>query len=169
MDTYLGTVQRIFSNWTALKMSVEHGMGSNKTAQEFCEYIAEILSMNEKLDVDELEDEIRYRMDSDFNTHIEDNSDKEVAKLLHRFHSLHTSKDQQNAILFQSQLPATQSWLLNQNYQKPKKVDNDSDSSTSSDDDDETDDCEQSSSNSQMEVDPDGWSVVSKKNKSSHK
>ncbi|KOX70832.1 hypothetical protein WN51_02256 [Melipona quadrifasciata] len=48
-EFFLSVVQRIFSNWTALRMAVEHNMGTKEMVIEFCSYMTEVMYMNEEV------------------------------------------------------------------------------------------------------------------------
>jgi hypothetical protein len=139
----LNIIQRIFSNWTALKMAVEHGMGTKEQANDFCIYVDKIMSMNEQLDVSDIAAELDDYMDLEFNTKLEDNSETQVAAEIHRFHSYLKLNDVQKLEEEIGKLTQIQPWIMpNTNHVAhniSKKEDN------------------------EMEVDPDGWTVITRK------
>ncbi|XP_034935426.1 uncharacterized protein [Chelonus insularis] len=111
-DFFLQITQRIFSNWTALRMAVEHGMGSKDKAIEFCPYITEVIYMNENLSSDEVAGELEEYMDTEFNTELQDNSAIEVAQQLLRFYQYCLNSDEKTAMAEMEKLPALKSWIL---------------------------------------------------------
>lgn len=150
--TCLNAVERIFSNWTALKMAVEHGMGTAEQASCFCEYVVEFLTMNERLDPTDIAAELEDYMDSEFNTQLEDNSEKEVAEIVHQFYTHLRSNDVEKLSSVVEKLPALQPWIArNQSVNSmPDTVKRDDSDSTS---------------NNEMEVDSEGFSLVRRKKK----
>ncbi|GJQ76791.1 hypothetical protein Trydic_g15002 [Trypoxylus dichotomus] len=81
-------IERIFSNWTALRLAVEHCMGgpdSKQVALDTMEYITQYCMSEPNLDVEDIEDELDDIMDQKFNTFCEDDSIREVSQLLYSF------------------------------------------------------------------------------------
>ena len=164
--TTLSIIERIFSNWTGLRMSVEHGMGSKDQARNFCEYVAQMLSMNEKLHHTDVAAELEDFMDAEFNTRLEDDSEKQIAQEIVQFHQLLVQNDMENLTARLAKVPPLQPWIMP--YTGPVKAahnvaesDDDGDS-----DEDGSDDGESTSKSNQMEVvDPEGWAVVRRKKK----
>ncbi|XP_033341131.1 pre-rRNA-processing protein TSR2 homolog [Megalopta genalis] len=111
-EFFLSVTQRIFSNWTALKMAVEHGMGSKESAVDFCPYMTEVMYMNENLNSSEIANELEDYMDEHFNTELEDNSATQVAEELLRFFHYCCENNESMAVTELEKLPPLQSWLL---------------------------------------------------------
>lgn len=150
---FLSVTQRIFSNWTALKLAVEHGMGSVERAIEFCPYITEVLYMNEGLTSDQIAAEIEDYMDEQLNTILEDNSTVQVAEELLRFYRYCIEGNESTAKVELEKLPPLQSWFTCERPTRatrslPVKQD------SSSDEDMDVDKSEQEA---------DGWTVVTNK------
>ncbi|KAK9719670.1 Pre-rRNA-processing protein TSR2 [Popillia japonica] len=81
-------VERIFSNWTALRLAVEHSMGGPNSKQvAICtiDYIIQYCTSENDLELEDIEDVLDDIMDQEFNTICEDNSIKEVSQLLYNF------------------------------------------------------------------------------------
>lgn len=150
--TCLSVVERIFSNWTALKMAVEHGMGTAEQANCFCEYIVELLTMNEQLHQTDIAGELEDYMDSEFSTQLEDNSEKEVAEIVHQFYTYFRSNDVEKLMSEVQKLPALQPWIArNQSVNRVSEATKEDDSNNTS--------------NNEMEVDSEGFSLVRRKKK----
>lgn len=151
----LSIIERIFSNWTALRMAVEHGMGTSEQARNFCEYVAEILKMNEKLDQLDIAAELEDYMDAEFNTQLEDDSEKQVAEEIHRLHYLLLNDVEKldSEIL---KLPEVKPWIV-------KKTETIHKVSDEVEGDDDEDGEGNSTSRNKMEVDEDGFALVTRK------
>ncbi|XP_043257030.1 uncharacterized protein LOC122399970 [Colletes gigas] len=111
-EFFLSVTQRIFSNWTALKMAVEHGMGSKERAVDFCPYMVEVMYMNENLNSNEIANELEDYMDEHFNTELQDNSATQVAEEMLRFYSYCIENNESIAVAEFEKLPPLQSWLI---------------------------------------------------------
>ncbi|NP_001135814.1 TSR2, 20S rRNA accumulation, homolog [Nasonia vitripennis] len=151
----LNIIERIFSNWTALRMAVEHGMGSTEQARNFCEYVAEILRINEKLDQLDLAAELEDYMDAEFHTQLEDDSEKQVAEEIHRLHYLLLNDVEKldSEIL---KLPEVKPWIVKKTETVRKVLD---EAEGNDDEDDEGTNVPRN----KMEVDDDGFALVTRK------
>ncbi|XP_011499807.1 PREDICTED: uncharacterized protein LOC105363741 [Ceratosolen solmsi marchali] len=139
----LNIIKRIFSNWTALKMAVEHGMGTKEQAYDFCIYVDKLLSMNEQLHTTDIAAELEDYMDLEFNTKLEDNSETQVAEEIQRFNNYLKLNDQQTWEEETAKLSPIQSWILpHSNVVAHSTL---------------------KTENNEMEVDADGWSVIRRK------
>ncbi|XP_015516249.1 uncharacterized protein LOC107221683 [Neodiprion lecontei] len=117
-DFFLTISERVLSNWTALNLAVEHGMGSRDRAEDFPAYITEVLYMNEGLDTDDIAAEIEEYMDEAFQTELQDDSAADVAKVLLRFHKYCMDGDEATAVTEMAKLPPLQPWIMGR---KPAK------------------------------------------------
>lgn len=129
-EFFLLIAQRIFSNWTALKMAVEHGMGTKEMAIDFCFYITEVMYMNEGLNSSEIAHELEDYMDQNFNTELQDDSATQVAEELLKFHR-YCSEDTENLLTVElAKLPLLQPWFftieLARRIQACRTIENDS-------------------------------------------
>ncbi|CAK9805883.1 hypothetical protein ANTQUA_LOCUS4600 [Anthophora quadrimaculata] len=111
-DFFLSVTQRIFSNWTALRMAVEHGMGAKERAVDFCPYITEVMYMNEGLNSSEIASELEDYMDEHFNTELEDNSAIQVAEELLKFYRYSIENNASVLAAELEKVPPLQSWLV---------------------------------------------------------
>ena len=111
-EFFLSVTQRVFSNWTALKMAVEHGMGPKERAVDFCPYMTEVMYMNENLDNSQVANELENYMDEHFDTELHDDSAMQVAEELLRFHRYCTENNEGLAVAELEKLPPLQSWLV---------------------------------------------------------
>ncbi|XP_032681224.1 uncharacterized protein LOC116848821 [Odontomachus brunneus] len=111
-EFFLTGIQRIFSNWTALRLTVEHGMGSKDSAVEFCTYMTEVLSMNDDLSTSEVVTVLEDYMAECFNTEMEDGSAAEVAEILVKFYRYCTENEESTVKTELEKLPPLQPWLL---------------------------------------------------------
>lgn len=111
-EFFLSVTQRVFSNWTALKMAVEHGMGPKENAVDFCPYITEVMYMNENLNSSEVASELEDYMDEQFNTELQDESALQVAEELLRFYKYCIENNESLAMAELEKLPPVQPWLL---------------------------------------------------------
>ncbi|KAL7302843.1 hypothetical protein TKK_0004075 [Trichogramma kaykai] len=151
-------VQRILSNWAALRQAVEHGMGSSDKARVFVQWIVDTLNMNDELDALDLQDELFEYMDDQFQTQLEDNSEKEVALLVIQFYKLFKNNDIRGIEMEYNKLPPTLPWILsNRNIRPAARIGNAAEEDSSSDDEDDSNDNENA-----MEVE-DGWEVVARR------
>ncbi|XP_054005731.1 uncharacterized protein LOC128890853 [Hylaeus anthracinus] len=110
-EFFLSVTQRIFSNWTALKMAVEHGMGLKERAVDLCPYMTEVMYMNESLNSNEVANELEDYLDEHFNTELEDDSAVQVAEELLRFYRYCCENNESIAVAEFEKLPPLQSWL----------------------------------------------------------
>ncbi|KAF3427831.1 hypothetical protein E2986_05793 [Frieseomelitta varia] len=117
-EFFLSVVQRIFSNWTALRMVVEHNMGTKKMVIDFCSYMTEVMYMNEGLNVSEIANELEKYIDEQFNTELEDNSSEQVAEELLRFYRYCIESHESLAVTEFAKLSPLQKWL---DMNKPAK------------------------------------------------
>lgn len=138
-DFFLSIIQRVFSNWTALKMSVEHGMGTNERARNFCLYVMEVLFMNEHLDSSALATELEDYMEAEFNTELQDNSAIQVAEELLRFRRYCAEGNNDIVMSEFEKLPSVQPWIKT-GLPKPTRMlspENDDSSASNEEGDDE--------------------------------
>ncbi|XP_058798679.1 uncharacterized protein LOC131668485 isoform X2 [Phymastichus coffea] len=145
--TSFSIIQRIFSNWTALRMTVEHGNGSIDAAHSFL-----------------LEDVL----DEDFNTRVEDDSEKEVARDILRFHNYITTNDMVTLTNELQKLPPLQPWIIPKfKFLCTAKLEGNSNGNNENKNnlDGIIGDSEAVKSNSDMEVDSEGWSVIQRRKK----
>ncbi|KAL6266784.1 hypothetical protein P5V15_003616 [Pogonomyrmex californicus] len=132
---FLTVTQRIFSNWTALRLSVENDMGPVESAVEFCSYITEVLYMNEGLTSGQVAAELEDYMDDQFNTELQDDSTVQVAEELLRFYRYCMEGNEATAKIEFEKLPPLQPWLnlersiqsTRVNHSQPIKEDSSSD------------------------------------------
>lgn len=118
MPFFQTVTQRIFSNWTALKLAVEHDMGPVESAKEFCSYITDVLYMNEGLVSSQIAAELDDYMDDQFNTEVQDDSSIQIAEELLRFHRYCMEGNESTAKTEFEKLPPLQSWL---NLEQPTR------------------------------------------------
>ncbi|XP_012277605.1 uncharacterized protein LOC105698167 [Orussus abietinus] len=111
-EYFLLVVRRILSNWTALKLAVEHGMGPKENAENLCLYMMEMMFMNENPDSSDIAAELDDYMDAEFNTELEDDSSIEVAKELLRFYHYCVEENETAMRAEFEKLPQIQPWLL---------------------------------------------------------
>ncbi|XP_058798678.1 pre-rRNA-processing protein TSR2 homolog isoform X1 [Phymastichus coffea] len=166
--TSFSIIQRIFSNWTALRMTVEHGNGSIDAAHSFCEYIDKTLSMNEKLHYTDISEVLEDVLDEDFNTRVEDDSEKEVARDILRFHNYITTNDMVTLTNELQKLPPLQPWIIPKfKFLCTAKLEGNSNGNNENKNnlDGIIGDSEAVKSNSDMEVDSEGWSVIQRRKK----
>ncbi|XP_018303819.1 uncharacterized protein [Mycetomoellerius zeteki] len=119
MPFFLTVAQRIFSNWTALKLAVEHDMGSVECAREFCSYMTEVLYINEGLISSEIASVLDDYMDDQFNTEVQDDSIMQVAEELLRFRRYCMEGNESIAKTEFEKLPPLQSWLYTEQPSQP--------------------------------------------------
>lgn len=157
-------VSRIFSNWTALRMAVEHGQGSHTEAVNFCEWVAKFLDMNDKqMHYSDVSTVLADYMDEIFNTVLEDDSENQVAQELVRFHLYMINNDLTKLETELEKLPNFVPWLSEQKN-ATKNKNNDSESNDDMDTSIDDSESENKSNTRQiMDVDEDGWSVVTRK------
>ncbi|KAH0947551.1 hypothetical protein HN011_011483 [Eciton burchellii] len=108
---FWSVTQRVFSNWTALKLAVEHDMGPLQSAIEFCQYITEVLYMNDRLIDEQVADELENYMEIHFNTELQDDSAVQVAIELLRFYQYCIEGNESVAKAEFDKLSPLQSWL----------------------------------------------------------
>lgn len=111
-EFFLSVTQRIFSNWTGLRIAVEHGMGTKEGAIDFCSYMTEVMFMNEQLNSTEISNELEDYMDEHFNTELQDDSTMQVAEELLRFYCYCTKNNEGLAVAELAKLPPLQSWFV---------------------------------------------------------
>ncbi|XP_014480966.1 PREDICTED: uncharacterized protein LOC106747697 [Dinoponera quadriceps] len=154
-EFFLTVTQRLFSNWTALKLAVEHDMGPKESAAEFCTYTTEVLYMNDELNISEVATVLEDYMADCFNTEMEDGSAAEVAEVLLKFYRYCLEGNETTARTELEKLPPLQPWLSvlqpvrNNNYVTANR-----DSSSSSEEDMDTDNMDT------KEVAEEGWTKV---------
>ncbi|KAK0162115.1 hypothetical protein PV327_008479 [Microctonus hyperodae] len=117
-EFFLNITQRLFSNWTALRMAVEHGMGSKDRAVDFCPYITDIIYMNDDLSSDDLAAELEEYMDREFQTELQDNSAKEIAEILMNFYHYSHDGYGETVMTEMNKLPQLQPWILSRDQIK---------------------------------------------------
>ncbi|XP_043680673.1 uncharacterized protein LOC122635030 isoform X2 [Vespula pensylvanica] len=130
-DFFLSVTKRVFSNWTALKLAVEHGMGSIDKADLFCHYITDFIYIN-GLCSSEIACELEDFMDEQFNTELQDLSCKQVAEELYKFYRYCVEGNETQAVIEFEKLPPLQPWIVACLAKKinkgPVAFENDSDS-----------------------------------------
>ncbi|XP_056641973.1 pre-rRNA-processing protein TSR2 homolog [Diorhabda sublineata] len=155
MEIMHKVVQQILSNWTGLRLSVEHSMGgpnSKQVAIQCIEEVSEFCIQEKDLDVECIEDFLEDIIDEKFNTIFEDGSPKEIATILFKFVELLRSGNIQQCEEEFNKLPTSDSnWLQHTRIQNPRA------NSDSSSDDNEI----------EMSEEPkeDGWTVVQTRRK----
>lgn len=90
-NIFHGVVNKVLSNWTALNLAVEHGMGgpqSRQIASWMVDYMNEIFVENPNIEPYEVSDILSELMDNEFQTICDDNSPDEVGAELCRFFRL---------------------------------------------------------------------------------
>ncbi|XP_017875949.1 uncharacterized protein LOC108622531 [Ceratina calcarata] len=161
-EFFLSVTQRVFSNWTALKMAVEYGMGTKDRAVDFCPYMTDVIFMNDDLKSKDIADVLEDYMDDQFNTELEDGSAIQVAEELYRFYRYCVRKEESVALEEFSKLSPLQPWLLTnepvKSAQKSQALKNDSS------DTEEEEEEEEAEAPVAMEVD-DGWTEVKSRRK----
>ncbi|XP_057318748.1 pre-rRNA-processing protein TSR2 homolog isoform X2 [Microplitis mediator] len=111
-DLFVSATQRLFSNWTALRMAVEHGHGSKDSVSNFLYHITTFINENENLSDDQLAEELKECIDDEFDIQLEDESEKQIANILLKFNQYCS---QGNLELVQSEmdkLPTLKPWIL---------------------------------------------------------
>ncbi|CAG9857517.1 unnamed protein product [Phyllotreta striolata] len=150
-------VQQIFTNWTGLRLAVEHSMGGPNSKQAAIDCVNEVTQYcldDPNIDQESLEDFLEDVMDEKFDTIFEDGSPKEIAALLLRFVQLLKENNVQECDEEFSKLPvANTAWLEESKTSNQGKSQAQSDSS--SDDAESTD----------VPMEDDGWTVVQTKKK----
>lgn len=145
-------IYRVFSNWTALKLAVENDMGTTGEANQFCQYVANILTETENLCKSEIECILEDYMEDVFNTELQDFSSQQVAEELYTFYFNYKMGNVTQAESELIKLPPVQPWILpkliTQINKKLTTIEISSDSS-------ESDEKEES-----METEFSGWTVV---------
>lgn len=114
MEMFKECVEQLFNRWTALKITVEHGMGGpngNLTAIEIMNYIYEYCHTNDNLTVQELRETLEEIMDEEFETICEDNSTVELAEMLLKYLNLCRQQRFDEVRMEMSQLPPCVMWL----------------------------------------------------------
>ncbi|RLU19306.1 hypothetical protein DMN91_007863 [Ooceraea biroi] len=118
---FLSVTQRIFSNWTALRLAVEHDMGPLESAVQFCPYMTEVLYMNDGLTNGQIAEELENYMEEEFNTEMEDESSVQVAAELLRFYQYCMEGNEPTAKAELDKLPPLQSWLVSEQPSQPSR------------------------------------------------
>lgn len=114
MEIFKECVEQLFNRWSALKITVEHGMGGpmgHLTAMKIMNYIYEYCTSNENLTVQELRETLEEIMDEEFETICEDNSTVEMATMLIKCLQLCQSQRFDEVRTELSQLPLCTMWL----------------------------------------------------------
>ncbi|CAH1099990.1 unnamed protein product [Psylliodes chrysocephalus] len=159
-ETFYKIVQHIFSNWTGLKLAVEHSMGGPNSKQLAIECIGEVTQYcidESNLDQESLEDFLEDTMDEKFDTIFEDGSPKEIATVLLQFVQLLKSGNVEQCEEEFRKLPvANTNWLQESRTSNHQQVNIDSNSSS------EDEDAHQSS---EVPMEDDGWTVVQTRKK----
>ncbi|XP_044754581.1 pre-rRNA-processing protein TSR2 homolog [Coccinella septempunctata] len=155
MEEILGRIfDRIFNNWTALKLAVEYSQGSSNSLQvanEIKSYMVEYCSQN-VLEAEDIQDALDAIMDEEFDTICEDDSTKEISMIIHKFLQLLRENNLTQCEIELNQLPeAHEQWLTMPQIPQPRGQREDSDSSS----DNETQD-------TPMEEDSE-WTVVKRR------
>lgn len=114
MELFKECVEQLFNRWSALKITVEHGMGGpmgHMTAMEIMNYIYEYCTSNENLTVQELRETLEEIMDEEFETICEDNSTLEMATMLIKCLQLCQSQRFDEVQMEMSELAPCTMWL----------------------------------------------------------
>ncbi|CAG9770595.1 unnamed protein product [Ceutorhynchus assimilis] len=138
-------VSQIFSNWTALRLAVEHSMGgpnSKQAAIDFMNYMVQYCLHEPHVDVDKIQEALEDILDEEFETICEDESPRQIAQLLYKFLCLLLEdKTAECEIEFQKLPSGDSNWLNQQSQvvynrtQIDSSDDSDSDSATPMEDD----------------------------------
>jgi len=141
---YKNIVEEIFNRWTALKLAVDNGMHIENNGVQACleivNYIVDYCLNTNGLHESDLEETLNQIMDQEFDTICEDNSTREISKILLKYKTwlLHEKlpeiTDELNA------LPTCEKWIVDtpktiigDSYvSQSKEVDGDSDTSIKS-------------------------------------
>ncbi|XP_044743568.1 pre-rRNA-processing protein TSR2 homolog [Chrysoperla carnea] len=81
-------VNQIFNNWTALQLAIDHGMGgplSRQIANDLETYLVDVCCKENNITEELIEDILLETLEEDFHTECEDNSPKEISRILYRF------------------------------------------------------------------------------------
>jgi len=164
-ENFKRAVELVFTNWTALQLAVEHGMGGHQShlaAVQFSEYMTDVFCKKVNIEVEEVEDILVDIMDSEFNTMCEDESPLEVSQELWKLFQLcrNNNHEQLNAEMQRLQRPDCKQWLSVRSVNATLKEQE----SESDGEDDKTKEDSQVSDDQPMDVsDPaDEWTVVRK-------
>jgi pre-rRNA-processing protein TSR2 len=85
--------ERVFDNWTLMSLAVSQGWGGRDSAKKKARLLSDIqerlsdntkLSVNNKDDVRDLQEDLAYELVERFNCEVDDGSDTEVAEILLR-------------------------------------------------------------------------------------
>ncbi|XP_044007060.1 pre-rRNA-processing protein TSR2 homolog isoform X2 [Aphidius gifuensis] len=142
-DFFHGVAQRILSNWTALKIAVEHGFGERDYAVELPSYMTETFYTNDNPTTDDIAGVLEEYMDNYFNTELDDNSSTQVAEHMCKFYRYCLEGNETIAIAEKEKLPALQTWILSRDelrqmgVREPIIIVNESDDDSESDEADE--------------------------------
>ncbi|CAG9836813.1 unnamed protein product [Diabrotica balteata] len=152
-------VQHICSNWTGLKLAVEHSMGGPNSKQLAIECVEEVTAFciqEPNLEVEDLEDLLEDFMDEKFDILFEDGSPKEIATILYKFVQLIKSGNLQQCEEEYLKLPtANTTWLQESRTQATQPEQDDSESSSD----------EEADKESVTPMEDDGWTVVQTRRK----
>ncbi|PSN55589.1 hypothetical protein C0J52_04068 [Blattella germanica] len=112
-ELFTTVVERVFNNWTALRLAVEHNMGGFQSKEVALQLVNIITEMFKKhnVSVEDIADFLIDYMDSEFQTICEDNSPDEVAAVLWQFHQKYLEGNVEFINLELSKLPTTDNWL----------------------------------------------------------
>ena len=75
------SVKVVFESWTSLRLAIENNWGGGDSIQKATAFLEEVIQMfkaRRSVDPIDLQDFLDSRMDEDFSTELEDNSQKEV-------------------------------------------------------------------------------------------
>lgn len=78
-EAFAKVIERVFSNWTALRLAVEHSMGGSNSLQvavDVAKYMKEYCVSDSRVDAENIQDAIEDLMDEEFDTVCEDESPK---------------------------------------------------------------------------------------------
>ncbi|XP_045479251.1 uncharacterized protein LOC123684147 [Harmonia axyridis] len=156
-EIFTKIIERIFSNWTALQLAVQHSHGgpnSLQIANEIKTYMVEYCLQN-KVEAEDIRDALEEIMDEEFDTICDDNSTKEISIIIHRFLQLLKQNDLQTCEIEFNKLPEAQEQWLGMCQSQPAAVP--AEESDSSSDDNNTED-------TPMEEDSE-WTVVKSRKK----
>ncbi|XP_023028422.1 pre-rRNA-processing protein TSR2 homolog [Leptinotarsa decemlineata] len=149
-------IKHVFSNWTGLKLAVEHSMAgpnSKEVALRCLSQLEDYCLHNSDINEDDIQDFLDDIMDENFNTVFEDDSTRDIGVILCRFLQLLRAGDEAACESEYHKLPAPDfGWLehTTKHAQVPQVVDN-----CSSDENNESD--------SETPMEEDGWTVVKSK------
>lgn len=159
MEKFHVAVNAIFADWTALQLAVQQGAAGPQSAdiaKWMVDAVVQWFSENKNLQPFEVEDFLDRIVDQEFNLVIDDGSVIEISGMICEFYALAASKDRQDELERRMQaLPKcdlSKCRIEEPSEQQPVPEQSPNDDSMEVEDEDPP-------------VDPDGWTVVSRKKK----